>query len=59
MTENLPDIEESCDECGNKTRMKFMESENDYLVYKCSVCSSEQRFLREQIRQDYDEEWPE
>ena len=59
MTENVPDIEEYCDECGNEARMKFVKSEDEYLVYECSVCSSEHRFLREKIEQDYEDEWPE
>ncbi len=58
MPENLPEIKEYCDECANEARMKFIRSEDEYLVYECPVCSSENSFLRDKIEQEYEDEWP-
>ncbi len=46
------EIEKFCDECREKTKMRYVENENEYLIYECSVCDSEYRFLRQDIEED-------
>lgn len=46
------EIEKFCDECREETEMRFIENDNEYLIYECSVCDSKYRFLREDIEEE-------
>ncbi len=46
------EIERFCDECREKTKMRFVENDKEYLIYRCSVCDSEFRFLTEEIDEE-------
>lgn len=46
------EIERFCDECREETEMRFVENEQEYLIYECSVCDSKYRFLREDIEEE-------
>lgn len=56
MDEKLSEIKEFCEECEEKTKMRFVKRENEYLIYECSVCDSEQEFLEHKIRKKVEEE---
>lgn len=56
MREEMLDVMEYCEECGEETKMKFVERDEEYLVYECSVCGSQEEFLEENLKNDIEEE---
>lgn len=59
MEENFPEYEEVCDECGQRTKMKFVERNGEFLVYECSVCGNKEELSKEEVEEKFEEVWKE
>ncbi len=62
MEEEIPEYEEYCSECGEKTRKKFVSREDEHMVYECSMCGYKEKIGEEEIDEELEEaieEWEE
>ncbi len=53
--ENL-DFKDYCEECGKKTRKRFIERKDEYMIYECSLCGNNEEIPREEV-EEKTEEW--
>lgn len=56
MKEEMSEIEAFCEECREETDMRFVERENEYLIYECTVCDSVYEFSKQDIEKNIEEE---
>lgn len=56
MEKEMLRIEMVCEECGNRTKMKFVERKNEYLIYKCPICDAMHKLSERDIEKKTEEE---
>ena len=64
MEDKIPEFEEVCGECGEKTRKRYVGREDEYLVYECSLCGNKEEIQKEELEDkleydEWEEEWEE
>lgn len=54
--EEKMEINKFCEECREKTQMKFIKRKGEYLLYECSVCDSVHEFTEQDLGEDMEED---
>ncbi len=59
MEDEFSEFESYCSECGEETRKKFVGRDDEYFVYECSLCQTEEELEEEDMEDIWEDEWDE